>query len=311
MNKQQPARDRAILLMGATATGKTGIAVQLAGRYPVEIISVDSALIYRQMDIGTAKPDPQTLQRAPHHLIDILDPAESWSAWEFVQSASGLISDINRRGRLPLLVGGTMMYFNALQQGMNDLPVADQALREELQQRRSQQGLDVLYGELQRLDPATAQRLKPTDPQRILRALEVCMITGQPMSRLLERVQKRPEIDFDRVILDVPERAQLHQRIADRFEIMLRAGFEDEVAALRARGDLDLSMPSMRCVGYRQMWQYLEGALSRDQMVANAVAATRQLAKRQLTWLRKYTDTHRLDFRVATGADVARHLRLT
>jgi tRNA dimethylallyltransferase len=297
--------------MGPTATGKTDIAVALAERYPVEIISVDSALIYRQMDIGTAKPDAATLQRAPHHLIDILDPAESWSAWAFVQSASGLISDINRRGRLPLLVGGTMMYFNALQQGMNDLPMADQALRQDLQRRRSEQGLETLYAELQRLDPATAERLKPTDPQRILRALEVCIGTGQPMSLLLEHARQRPEIDFDRVILDVPERAELHQRIADRFEIMLRSGFAEEVAALRARGDLDLSMPSMRCVGYRQMWQYLDGALSRMQMIDNAVAATRQLAKRQLTWLRKYNDTHRLDYRVATGANVARHLRLT
>lgn len=282
--------------MGATATGKTDLAVKLANRFPLEIISVDSALIYREMDIGTAKPSADVLQKAPHYLIDILDPSESWSAWDFVQKARRLIREINQRGNLALLVGGTMMYFNALQQGMHDLPMADPALREQLNKQLQRDGLTALYQQLAKIDPETAHRLKPTDPQRILRALEIYHACGQPMSVLLKQSSDKPDIEFKHLILDVTDRKALHQRIEQRFHLMLEQGFEQEVAALQARGDLDLQMPSMRCVGYRQMWMYLQGNYSYQQMVDKSVVATRQLAKRQLTWLRKYEQVKRLDY---------------
>ena len=302
---------KAILLMGATATGKTDLAVKLAQEFPVELISVDSALIYTEMNIGTAKPEPEVLARAPHHFIDIIDPAQSWSAWEFVQQASELIRDINQRGKLPVLVGGTMMYFNALEQGLNDLPMADEKTRAELNQRLRVEGLPALYEELQQIDASTAARVKPTDPQRIMRALEVFQLSGKPMSQLLNQSSHRPTFDFKRVILDVPERMELHQRIAQRFHIMLEQGFEQEVETLRQRGDLNLDMPSMRCVGYRQMWEYLEGNLSREEMVSKAVVATRQLAKRQLTWLRKYDQVHRVDYRDYSYKAICEYLQLT
>ena len=297
--------------MGATATGKTDLAVRLAQQFPVELISVDSALIYTEMNIGTAKPEPEVLARAPHHFIDIIDPDQSWSAWEFVQQASELIRDINQRGKLPVLVGGTMMYFNALEQGLNDLPMADEKTRAELNQRLRVEGLPALYEELQQIDASTAARVKPTDPQRIMRALEVFQLSGKPMSQLLNQSSHRPTFDFKRVILDVPERMELHQRIAQRFHIMLEQGFEQEVETLRQRGDLNLDMPSMRCVGYRQMWEYLEGNLSREEMVSKAVVATRQLAKRQLTWLRKYDQVHRVDYRDYSYKAICEYLQLT
>ncbi len=299
-----------LLLMGATATGKTDLAVALAQRFPVEIISVDSALIYRQMDIGTAKPDPQTLQQAPHHLIDILDPAQSWSAWDFVHSASQLIDDIHARGKLPLLVGGTMMYFNALQQGMNQLPASDDQLRQQLLQDLQAQGLPALYARLQSVDPAMAQRLKPTDTQRILRALEVYLISGQTLSQLQQQPAKPLGYAFTRIILEVPERAELHQRIALRFRQMIERGFEQEVAKLMARGDLNPELPSMRCVGYRQMWSYLSGQCSHPMMVEKSIVATRQLAKRQITWLRKYPQALRLNYNKASLSDVCQYTGL-
>ncbi len=304
-------RDRAILLMGATATGKTDLAVALAERFPMEIISVDSALIYRGMDIGTSKPEPEVLARAPHHLVDILDPAQRWSAWDFVHAARELIAAINARGRIPLLVGGTMMYFNALQQGMNELPMADQAIRDELKQQLHQQGLAALHQVLQQIDPTSAARIKPSDPQRILRALEVYRASGQPLSELLARQRDTPDIDYQRIILEVTDRQHLHDRIALRFRHMLEAGFEHEVETLRARGDLNPGMPSMRCVGYRQVWHYLDGEYDRQEMIAKAVAATRQLAKRQLTWLRKYQDVLKLDYKQVSLDQVTETLGLT
>ncbi|MCK4710972.1 MAG: tRNA (adenosine(37)-N6)-dimethylallyltransferase MiaA [Gammaproteobacteria bacterium] len=302
--------DKAILLMGATATGKTDLAVKLVEKFPVEIISVDSALIYKTMDIGTAKPDAELLQRAPHYLIDIIDPAERWSAWDFVRQATNLISEINARVNIPLLVGGTMMYFNALEQGLNDLPMADEDLRQQLNQELQDDGLDSLYAQLSEIDPQTAARLKPTDPQRILRALEVYRLSGKPMSELLRQAQAKPSIEFKRLILDVPERLELHQRIEQRFQLMLEQGFEKEVKDLRKRADLNLQLPSMRCVGYRQMWMYLDGNYSYEEMVNRSVIATRQLAKRQLTWLRKYEDVMRVDYRAYSFDEICRYLNL-
>ena len=303
-------RPQALLLMGATATGKTDLAAALAESYPVEIISVDSALIYRDMDIGTAKPDAELLHRAPHFLIDIIDPAESWSVWDFVERATRLINEINARGHIPLLVGGTMMYFNALEQGMNDLPVSDEGLRKQMNVQLESEGLAALYAELSRIDPVTAARLKSTDPQRILRALEVFRLSGRPMSELLLQEKIKPAIDFRRVILDVPDRTNLHRRIEQRFNLMLEQGFEQEVIGLRQRGDLNLEMPSMRCVGYRQMWMYLDGNYSRQEMVNRSVVATRQLAKRQLTWLRKYQEVMRVDYLGYSFDDVCHYLNL-
>lgn len=305
-----PYKPDAILLMGATATGKTDLAVSMVERFPVEIISVDSALIYRDMNIGSAKPDAETLRRAPHFLIDILDPAESWSAWDFVQQATTLINQINQRGNTALLVGGTMMYFNALQQGLNDLPMADAVVRQRLNERLHQQGLKALYNELGNIDPESAARLKPTDPQRILRALEVFEVTGQTMSHLLSAQSGKPEIEFQRIILDVSDRQHLHHRIEQRFYHMLELGFEQEVQALYQRGDLDLQMPSIRCVGYRQMWMYLQGEYGYQQMIDKSIVATRQLAKRQLTWLRKYQDVLRVDYNNYTCDTVFKYLRL-
>lgn len=303
-------RTEAILLMGATATGKTDLAVRLAEKFPVEIISVDSALIYRGMDIGTAKPDTELLQRAPHFLIDIIDPSERWSAWSFVNQAEKLIVEINSRGNIPLLVGGTMMYFRALEQGLNNLPMADDEIREQLKQQLEKQGLDSLYAELMVQDPRTAERLKATDTQRILRALEIKRITGSAMSELIQAQASKSEINFKRLILDVPERVELHQRIEQRFHNMLAQGFEREVAGLRQRRDLDLTLPSMRCVGYRQMWMYLDGNFDYQEMVNKSVIATRQLAKRQLTWLRKYDNAKRVDYRDYLFSDVCQYLNI-
>ena len=304
---QQP---EAILLMGATATGKTELAVKLAEQFPVEIISVDSALIYKDMDIGTAKPDAELLQRAPHFLIDIINPSQRWSAWDFVKQATGLISEINARGNIPLLVGGTMMYFNALEQGLNNLPMADEAIRQQLNQQCEDEGLDSLYAELSSIDPPTAARLKATDPQRIMRALEVYRLSGRTMSEFLQQQQNRPAINFRRLILDVSERIELHQRIEQRFNVMLEQGFEQEVIELRQRADLNLTLPSMRCVGYRQMWMYLDGNYSYTEMVNKSVVATRQLAKRQLTWLRKYEDVKRVDYRGYSFSEVCQYVNL-
>ena len=277
----------AIFLMGPTASGKTGVAVDLVQRLPCEIISVDSAMVYRGMDIGTAKPDAATLAAAPHHLIDIIDPTLSYSAAQFRQDALRLMAEITARGHIPLLVGGTMLYFKALRQGLNDLPQADPATRASIDAMAAESGWPAVHAELARLDPATAARLNPADAQRIQRALEVCILSGQTMSSLLEK-EAAADLPYNvhALALLPSDRAVLHQRIAQRFDIMLDQGLIDEVEQLRRNDELDLSLPSMRCVGYRQAWQYLDGEFDLPELREKGIAATRQLAKRQLTWLR-------------------------
>ncbi|BAN22205.1 tRNA (adenosine(37)-N6)-dimethylallyltransferase MiaA [Caballeronia insecticola] len=276
-------------LLGPTASGKTAAALAFAARHPVEIVSVDSALVYREMDIGTAKPDANERAAAPHHLIDIIDPAESYSAAQFRADALALVGEIVARGKVPLLVGGTMLYYKALTQGLNDLPTADATVRAALDADAAREGWPALHARLAAVDPVTAARLAPNDSQRIQRALEIFMLSGQPMSALLA-APRAPADDapyrFVPVALEPSDRGLLHARIEARFDAMLAHGFIDEVKRLRARGDLDLSMPSMRCVGYRQAWEYLDGATRYDDMRDKGVFATRQLCKRQLTWLR-------------------------
>ena len=286
---------RVILLMGATATGKTDLAVEIAKRFPVELISVDSALIYRGMDIGTAKPDAELLSRAPHFLIDIIDPAEYYSAWHFVQDVRQLIQQIKQRENIPLLVGGTMMYFHALENGLNELPVADPSIRAKLNHEACKIGWSAMHDRLSTIDPVSASRIKPGDSQRIQRALEVFKVSGQSLSDLQNKVSEGLDMQATRIILNAEDRAQLHNRIQQRFEKMLQQGFIDEVADFKMRGDLNLDMPSMRCVGYRQIWQYLEGNLNKEDMIYRAVVATRQLAKRQMTWLRKQPQNNAFD----------------
>ena len=293
MNRNKP---QAIFLMGPTASGKTGVAVELAQRLPVELISVDSALVYRDMDIGTAKPDAATLARAPHHLIDIIDPTEAYSAAAFRHDALRLMAVITQRGRIPLLVGGTMLYFKALLQGLDDLPPSDPAVRAALDAEIAQHGIEHLHKQLASVDAETAARLKSTDTQRIQRAMEIYRISGKPMSTLI-RQQTTNEFPY-RVIpiaLIPSDRAQLHARIAARFKVMLEQGLVDELRALREKYLLHPDMTSMRCVGYRQAWQFLEGEIDNVQLLETGVAATRQLAKRQLTWLRSMPDNIELD----------------
>ncbi|MBO9537241.1 tRNA (adenosine(37)-N6)-dimethylallyltransferase MiaA [Herbaspirillum sp.] len=285
-------RPLAVAIMGPTASGKTAAALEIARRLPCEIISVDSALVYRGMDIGTAKPSPQELAAVPHHLIDIIDPADAYSAMQFRQDALRLTEEIAARGKLPLLVGGTMLYFKVLRDGLDELPQADPALRAQLDEEAARVGMPAMHAKLAALDPATAERLKPNDSQRIQRALEITLLTGQPMSSLLS--QKAPEpLPFDLLplALEPSDRAVLHQRIALRFDQMLDGGgLLEEVKALRARGDLHPGLPSIRCVGYRQAWEYLDGLIDYAAMREKGIAATRQLAKRQLTWLRSMPD---------------------
>ncbi|MBS0312014.1 MAG: tRNA (adenosine(37)-N6)-dimethylallyltransferase MiaA, partial [Proteobacteria bacterium] len=285
----------AIFLMGPTASGKTALAVSLVERFPVEIISVDSALVYRGMDIGTAKPDAATLARAPHHLLDIRDPTETYSAAAFCDDARRLMADIAARGMVPLLVGGTMLYFRALLQGLDDLPRADAALRKELEAEAAARGWPALHAELAVVDPATAARLAPNDSQRIGRALEVFRLSGTPMSALLDRVQSELPYRVLQLALIPSDRAVLHQRIAARFDAMLAEGLIDEVDTLRRRYALNADLPSMRAVGYRQAWAYLDGEIDLKDLREQGIAATRQLAKRQLTWLRSWPDVVELD----------------
>ena len=273
--------------MGATATGKTSLAIEIARRFPVELISVDSALIYRGMDIGTAKPDNKILTTTPHFLVDIIDPAQRYSAWDFVGDARRLIGEISHRGNMPLLVGGTMMYYHALQHGLNRLPAADPKVRATLNSLAQQIGWPRMHQRLEVIDPASAQRIKPTDSQRIQRALEVFAVSGQTLTSLQQADAAHSDLYAAKLILHAGDRVNLHARIAQRFHHMLENGFIEEVAGLKRRPDLNLSLPSMRCVGYRQVWQYLDGDLSRGDMVFKSIAATRQLAKRQITWLRK------------------------
>lgn len=286
----------AVFLMGPTASGKTDLAVALSKKLPFEIISVDSALIYKGMDIGTAKPEPEVLVEAPHHLIDILDPAESYSAADFRRDALALMTDITARGRIPLLVGGTMMYFKVLRDGMATMPSADAGIRQQLLDSAQAHGWAFLHRQLSQVDPEAAIRIKPSDTQRLQRALEVYQLTGKPLSQW-HREQEAQGLPYDIVSLAVApaNRSVLHERIALRFRMMLENGFLEEVRRLYQRGDLNVSMPSVRSVGYRQAWSYLAGELSYDEMVEKGIISTRQLAKRQLTWLRSWPDIHWLD----------------
>ena len=300
---------RALAIAGPTASGKTGLALAIAShlgsRGGAEIISVDSALVYKGMDIGTAKPTPEELAAVPHHLIDIRDPLHAYSAAEFARDASACVNDISSRGKVPLLVGGTMLYFKALLEGLNDMPAASPAIRAQIQAEAERSGWPALHAQLQALDPVTAARLAPADSQRISRALEVFKISGKPLSSFqrntglqatensaLEaapKAEQAGELSFHNVpmlSLEPLDRAWLHQRIEQRFDAMLTHGFLDEVKRLRARGDLQIDLPAMRCVGYRQAWEALDGSMPMNELRDRGVFATRQLAKRQLTWLR-------------------------
>lgn len=282
-------RPIAICLMGATATGKTALALALHERLPVDLISVDSSQVYRGMDIGTAKPTPEEQVRAPHRLIDIRDPAESYSAAEFCTDAKREMDAIRQAGRIPLLVGGTMFYFHALEYGLSDLPSADPEVRARLSEEAGRLGWARLHARLAEVDPVSADRIHPNDTQRIQRALEIYELTGQPPSTINAQASSAArEYRFIKVGLQISDRSQLHERIAKRFQDMLARGLIAEVEQLYNRGDLILSLPSVRTVGYRQIWEYLTGKVNYNQMVENALAATRQLAKRQMTWLRTY-----------------------
>ncbi len=286
----------AIFLMGPTASGKTQLAVELAQRLPVEIISVDSALVYRGMDIGTAKPDAATLASVRHHLIDIRDPTDSYSAAAFCDDALQLIPDITQRGKIPLLVGGTMLYFRALRFGLSALPQADPDLRRELDQQAARLGWPALHAQLAQVDPVTAARLKPQDAQRIQRALEIYQLTGYTMSQLISQPHQHTLPCRVIPLALVPsDRAQLHARIATRLEGILQDGLVDELRKLQQKYALHRELPAMRAVGYRQAWQFLAGEINEVQLQELAAAATRQLAKRQLTWLRAMPDNIVLD----------------
>ena len=301
-------RSLAVSIMGPTASGKTAAALAVARHLPAEIISVDSALVYRGMDIGTAKPSADERAAVPHHLIDILDPRDAYSVMQFRSDALALVAQIQARGKLPLLVGGTMLYFKALQDGLDALPPADPAIRRALDADAARLGMPAMHARLARLDPVTAARLPPNDSQRIQRALEIHALTGSPMSSLLALRQKT-ELPFQLlpIALEPSVRSALHDRIARRFEAMLATGdgggLIDEVIRLRARGDLTPELPSMRCVGYRQAWSYLDGEIDLMALRESGIAATRQLAKRQLTWLRSMPERTIIDCLAADAAD--------
>jgi tRNA dimethylallyltransferase len=288
-----PTKPLAVAIMGPTASGKTAAALHVARHIPAEIISVDSALVYRGMDVGTAKPSADELAEVPHHLIDIIDPSKAYSAAQFRQDAIRLVDDITGRGKLPLLVGGTMLYFKALRDGLDALPQADPGVRARLDEEAARIGMPAMHAKLAALDPETAGRLKPNDSQRIQRALEIFELTGMPMSQLLARAPKS-ELPFRLLPLSLEpsDRSMLHARIATRFDAMLEAGggLIEEVRSLRRRGGLHTGLPSMRCVGYRQAWEYLDGEYDATTLRDKGIAATRQLAKRQLTWLRSMPD---------------------
>lgn len=293
-----------VCLLGPTASGKTAAALALAQDTPLEIISVDSALVYREMDIGTAKPSADELAAVPHHLIDIIDPRDAYSAAQFREDTLRLVDEITARGRRPLLVGGTMLYYKALTQGLSPLPSADADVRAKLDEDAARDGWPAMHAQLASVDPVTAARLAPNDAQRVQRALEIFELSGKPMSQWLAEQAQAPDTpsphSFVPVALEPGDRSVLHARIAERFRLMLAAGFVEEVERLRARGDLDPGLPSMRCVGYRQVWEYLDGETDYDTMRDKGVFATRQLCKRQLTWLRSMPERHIVD---CTAAD--------
>ena len=300
-----PALPPAIFLMGPTAAGKTDLALELARSLPCELISVDSALIYRGMDIGTAKPEKSVLAEFPHRLIDIRDPLEAYSAAEFRADALAVMAEITSRGKIPLLVGGTMLYYKALLEGLADMPSADEGVRREIEAQAAAQGWAAVHAELARVDPQSAARIHPNDPQRLTRALEVWRVSGLSMSEHRLRQQQNAGLDtpgggqFPYTVAQLAiaplERQVLHERIARRFQLMLEQGFIEEVETLRRRGDLHAALPSIRAVGYRQAWDYLDGRLTHDEMVERGIIATRQLAKRQFTWLRGWSEVHWLD----------------
>jgi tRNA dimethylallyltransferase len=276
-----------LALLGPTASGKTGMAVELAKSYPIEIISMDSALVYRDMDIGTAKPDAATLALAPHHLINLIDPTQRYSAARFRTDALQVIRRVEMRGNIPLLVGGTMLYYKALVEGLDELPQADDTLRARIDAEARERGWPALHAELAEADPLTAARIEATDAQRIQRALEIVRASGRPMSSFRNaRRDSNPSYRFHALALIPSDRSKLHQRIEARFDAMLRAGLVDEVSGLRKKYALMPGLPSMRCVGYRQVWEYLEGRYDAQELRSRGIYATRQLAKRQLTWLR-------------------------
>jgi tRNA dimethylallyltransferase len=279
-----------VCILGPTASGKTDLAVELVEHFPMDIISVDSAMVYRGMDIGTAKPDTKTLARAPHRLIDFLDPAIAYSAAEFRADALREMAEITKAGRIPLLVGGTMMYFKALLHGLAEMPAADEQIRETLLAEAKEKGWDKLHVKLAEVDPQSAQRIHPNDPQRISRALEVYQLTGVPLSAW--QAQPSEPLPYQPLLISLfpSDRAWLHERIERRFHLMVEQGLIEEVRALFERADLDESMSSVRAVGYRQVWEYLKGEQEKDQMIERGIIATRQLAKRQLTWLRSMPD---------------------
>jgi tRNA dimethylallyltransferase len=295
--------------MGPTASGKTDFALALAERLPMEIVSVDSALVYRGMDIGTAKPGPAVLARVPHHLVDLLDPAEAYSAGRFREDAIAAMNDIAGRGRIPVLAGGTMLYFRALQRGLAELPPADEAVRLEIDEEAARSGWPALHEALGRVDPAAAARIGPNDPQRIQRALEVWRLTGRPLSEL-QAEGGGPPVGwrFLKFALASPDRASLHRAIEARFHRMLEQGFDAEVRALHARGDLGPHLPSIRAVGYRQWWGYLEGQYGAGEAVRRAIVATRRLAKRQMTWLRAETGLEWLEGGAGLPAETAQRI---
>jgi tRNA dimethylallyltransferase len=299
----------AFALLGPTASGKSALAIKVAARLPVEIVSMDSALVYRGMDIGTAKPGAALRARVPHHLIDIIDPDQSYSAGRWREDAIRTVSSVLQRKNIPLLVGGTMLYYRALIAGLDALPQADSRIRAAIDAEAARRGWPELHAELQRVDPAAAQRIPPNDAQRIQRALEVWRLTGKPLSAL--QGAAKSELPFAlKGIAIVPDREVLGQKIEKRFAAMLRLGLIDEVKQLKRKYRLNASLPSMRAVGYRQVWEYLEGRYDKETLKEKAVAATRQLAKRQLTWLRSFPDLVRLDPGGAEDASVALHLLL-
>ncbi|MEZ5534887.1 MAG: tRNA (adenosine(37)-N6)-dimethylallyltransferase MiaA [Thiolinea sp.] len=285
---------KAICVMGPTASGKTDLAIALREQLPVELISVDSALVYKDMDIGTAKPDAETLRKAPHRLIGFLDPAQAYSAAEFRKDALDEMADITAQGRIPLLVGGTMLYFRALEYGLSHLPSANPEIRARLDEEAASVGWEALHLRLQQVDPEAAARIHPNDPQRLQRALEIYELTGKPMTEL-QRAERYAACPYQlyKLALLPEERSWLHQRIEQRFDIMLEQGFLNEVKALYERGDLNTDMPAVRAVGYRQAWEYLAGKIDYNMMRNRAIVATRQLAKRQITWLRSEQRLHR------------------
>lgn len=293
-----------LFLMGPTASGKTALAIELAKRLPCDIISVDSALVYRGMDIGTAKPTAEEQAQAPHRLLDLIEPTEAYSAADFRRDALREIESIVAQGRIPLLVGGTMLYYKALLEGLSPLPAADPLIRQAIETEAAQIGWDALHQQLQHIDPVSAARIHQNDPQRLSRALEVYRISGKTLTELTQTKGEQLSYRTLQFAIAPSDRELLRQRIAERYKLMLSQGFEQEVRALYQRGDLNADLPSIRCVGYRQMWEYLDGQISYDEMVYRGIVATCQLAKRQMTWLRGWQNVTWLETGALNNADI-------